>query len=644
MEHKKMKRQNICRLAGCALLFLLICASHANYAPIGYFDGIIGGQTAYGWALDPDNASREIIVHLYVDGPAGQGRFAGSITADQPRPDVNQVTGYAGDHGFSLTIPDEYRNAYRIFYAYGIDSGGGSNSQLTGTHTIGTKPSGDSQISASVGGSSLVIRTTARLAGAIGSLTWKGKEFINNYDHGRELQSASSYDGFGECFNPTEAGSGHDGTGSGTTSELQALSASGNVLSTQTRMAYWLRPGETSPYCGSAPSARNNYSVSNHILNKKVTIGFQGMPHVIEYLINFTVSEHHNSATFEALTGYMTPEFSKFWTYDPTTKALSALSDGPGEQINPVILATPDGNYAMGIFSPDLPQWPGTNLGYGRWRFPASQYPGTGNACVKWNCVYRISDVYPGIYSFRCYPIVGTLSDVTSSIDRLYEYFDSFKNHQPMGNFDSVSNSGTAYGWALDQDNATQSIAVHFYADGTAGTGEFMGATTANVPRPDVNNATGYPGNHGYAYAIPDKYRNGIQHTIYAYAIDSAGGTNPLLSGSPKTFNATTTTTTTTSTTLATTSTTIGRTSSTTTTTSSPATTSTSTTTTSTTTSSTIASSTTTTTVIDCPLEGDYPPCGEVSMGEVIDMINRWIEGNAFLPDVIDLINEWARE
>ena len=634
----------------CALLALFSVAAYANYAPIGYFDGIIGSETAYGWALDPDNASRQITVHFYVDGPAGQGRMAGYVTANQPRPDVNRVTGYPGDHGFSWTIPDEYRNAYRIFYAYGIDSTGGSNTQLTGTHAIGTKPSGDSQISALVGGSALVIRTTSRLAGAIGSITWNGKEFINNYDHGRELQSASSYDGFGECFNPTEAGSGHDGTGPGTTSELQALYASGNVLSTQTRMAYWLRPGETSPYCGSAPSARNNYSVSNHILNKKVTIGFQGMPHVIEYLINFTVSEHHNSATFEALTGYMTPEFSKFWTYDPVTKALSVLSDGPGEQINPVILASTDGNYAMGIFSPDLPQWPGTNLGYGRWRFPASQYPGTGNACVKWNCVYRISDVSPGIYSFRCYPIVGSLSDVTSSIDQLYAYFDSLKNHQPIGNFDSLSNSGTAYGWALDQDNATQPIAIHFYADGPAGSGEYMGATTANQPRPDVNNATGYPGNHGFDYSISDKYRNGIQHSIYAYAIDSAGGANPLLSGSPKTFNATTTTTSTTSTTTSSSTTTSTRTSSTT-TSSSTTTTSTSATTTSTSstttqsisTSSTIVTTpTTSTTRMDCPLAGDYPPCGEVTMREVIDLINQWIYGNANLSDVIDLINEWA--
>ena len=40
--------------------------------------------------------------------------------------------------------------------------------------------------------SEIVITTTKRLAGAIHSVTWNGKEFIDSTDHGRQLQSASS--------------------------------------------------------------------------------------------------------------------------------------------------------------------------------------------------------------------------------------------------------------------------------------------------------------------------------------------------------------------------------------------------------------------------------------------------------------------
>ena len=61
--------------------------------------------------------------------------------------------------------------------------------------------------------STLILHASARTAGAIDSLKFRGKEFVNAYDHGREWQSAVSYDGFGECLNPTEAGSAKDGTG-----------------------------------------------------------------------------------------------------------------------------------------------------------------------------------------------------------------------------------------------------------------------------------------------------------------------------------------------------------------------------------------------------------------------------------------------
>src|SRR5687768_5976005 len=46
-------------------------------------------------------------------------------------------------------------------------------------------------IRAPAGQSEIVITTTPRVAGAIHSLTWNGKEFIDSFDHGRQLQSAA---------------------------------------------------------------------------------------------------------------------------------------------------------------------------------------------------------------------------------------------------------------------------------------------------------------------------------------------------------------------------------------------------------------------------------------------------------------------
>jgi len=43
-----------------------------------------------------------------------------------------------------------------------------------------------------------------------------------------------------------------------------------------------------------------------------------------------------------------------------------------------------------------------------------------------------------------------------------------------------------------------------------------------------------------------------------------------------------------------------------------------------------------------CDLPGDSPPCGVVTLSEVVDFINLWSQGQAELEDVVNLINAWA--
>lgn len=276
--------------------------------------------------------------------------------------------------------------------------------------------SGDSVIRARAGASEIVIRTTQRLAGAIDSLTWNGKEFIDSADHGRQLQSASNLDAGSkisdETFNPTEAGSRADGAGPRSSSVLLSLRADGARLETRSRMAFWLKPGETS---GGNP-AKNTTVLSGHLLSKTVTIGYRDLPRVIEYTVAFTVpeGETHTQATFEALTGYMPADFSTFLAYDPARRAAAPLSDGPGEQPLPVILSTESGGHAMGIYSPDPPA-----PGYGRFRFAAEKV-------VKWNCVHRVKrpeGIPAGDFKYRNFVAVGTLDDVVASMRALHDLF-----------------------------------------------------------------------------------------------------------------------------------------------------------------------------------------------------------------------------
>jgi hypothetical protein len=284
-------------------------------------------------------------------------------------------------------------------------------------------PNGDAEIQGEFRNSTIRIRTTQRLAGAIDSIQWNGKEFIDSYDHGRQLQSASSFDAgqsspfWSERFNPTEAGSSRDGTGDKSTSKLLHIEIEPSRLKTKVDAAFWLAPGESS---GSFP-ALNQKERSNHVIAKDVQIGLETkghvLPNVIDYRVTFQIpsGEVHQFAQFEALTGYMPPEFSEFWGFDVDSNKLVPLDDGPGEQSMPIVFSTPSGEFAMGCLCEVPEQKIHQGPGYGRFRF-------LNEKVVKWNCVFRMSKttgVDAGEYSFRIFVPIGTREDVRLAIQHL---------------------------------------------------------------------------------------------------------------------------------------------------------------------------------------------------------------------------------
>lgn len=237
-------------------------------------------------------------------------------------------------------------------------------------------------------------------AGAICSMTWAGKEFIDKKDHGRLLQSASSFNDLRESYNPTEGGSTLmiDGyyPNPTKTSKLLYRRASGNYLMTDSRMGFW------NVYSGNL--------TSNHYLTKEVTIGALGYSNVIEYRVSFDVPAQDfialRKGQFEVLTAYMPTEFSQFYTVSKSGN-VSTLSDTPaGEQTLPIMFATSGGSHALGIYMPGLPQPEYPAAGYGRWRFPD---------CVKFNAVMRLANP-SGVYRFTVYLVIGTQQEVSSTL------------------------------------------------------------------------------------------------------------------------------------------------------------------------------------------------------------------------------------
>lgn len=272
---------------------------------------------------------------------------------------------------------------------------------------------GDAQISRPALGSTITVKTQARFAGSVTSIVFRGKEFVDARDHGRELQSASSYDGLGECFNPTEAGSVRDGIKQTTTSRLLGEKTGPNWIETQVDMAFWLPPGyDYKRHCGqskTADHAVNTTPTGGHIFAKRIEIGVDDLPNVIADHVTYTVPEAHATGQFEAATLYTPTDFSQRYTLSLASGEVTPTTIF-GEQGSPVILATADGKFAVGIYSPDIP--PTAKSGYGSFTFPDTN---------KINCVFRQKDISAGQrISFLCDFALGTLDEVKSAILKLH--------------------------------------------------------------------------------------------------------------------------------------------------------------------------------------------------------------------------------
>jgi hypothetical protein len=259
----------------------------------------------------------------------------------------------------------------------------------------------------------VMLTATGRSAGAIESLQWGAMEFLDASDNGRHLQSAISFDNLGECDNPTEAGSSSDGTGPRTSSSrLLAASVANNELKTYSQMAYWFRIGDRRRTCGEVKNDGNLTSLSSTNLAKTVRF-LPGLDNVLEHKISFDLARPRSYSVLEVLTAYMPAQFDTFHRFNPATGDMEPLSDGPGEQELPVVLATSDATHALGLFTPQATRGQLQGPGYGRFRFE--------NAGVtKSNVVFRLRDARAGRHSFLVYSVFGTLDDVRATLSRLH--------------------------------------------------------------------------------------------------------------------------------------------------------------------------------------------------------------------------------
>ena len=301
---------------------------------------------------------------------------------------------------------------------------------------VDAQVNGNATISSAVPifGQPLTIGTSSRFAGAISSIKWGSKEYINNWDHGRQLQLNSQFFNRYCCYNPYEAGSFEDAKSLTSTSKLLSLSASGNRLETTTQMCWNYREFLQNPipvdYCGDPaqwlPIVPYSQPLSNYRAHKTVTIGFAGIPNVIEYLVDEFIPEPVLKG-MNNLTAVVNYDFSSVRSWDVVSKDYRIIRALAGVDDRIKVVSTPDGNYAMGWYAPELLQ-PYGDVGVANWWFvvpPTPAYPDPTYPCVHFGSVNRYDSFGPGNTDDRVYLVIGNLDQVKEGLTQVHSQFSN---------------------------------------------------------------------------------------------------------------------------------------------------------------------------------------------------------------------------
>ncbi len=109
-------------------------------APQGELDSVEsekpGTVMVYGWAVDMDDKSAPVDIHVYIGGDAGSGARCQIIKADRERPDVEEaISGIGKNHGFRHELPTDLTSPQEV-YVYAIDRGSRQGNVLLGHKSV----------------------------------------------------------------------------------------------------------------------------------------------------------------------------------------------------------------------------------------------------------------------------------------------------------------------------------------------------------------------------------------------------------------------------------------------------------------------------------------------------------------------------
>lgn len=265
---------------------------------------------------------------------------------------------------------------------------------------------------AEIGNSRVRILTEARYGGAISGLWHNGKQFINNSDHGRQIQTAWSLNGLGECFNPTEGGAASDHSKKTSSSQILSFEVGPGEIKSSSHPAYWLTQGQSSSACPKDFSSSLEQIRTDQVFKKHIQLGYQSDPELIAFDISIESPREFESIQVEALTAYLTPDFNVFEYLGENgeliTQPLKINANDPTfkefSQLSPVVISTSDQKHALGVIGGDTLYSFSTYYGF--------QFGPASNGTSKWSVVYRNHDVKAETLSYKVFVFVGTRESV----------------------------------------------------------------------------------------------------------------------------------------------------------------------------------------------------------------------------------------
>ncbi|WAH96686.1 hypothetical protein [Arthrobacter sp. MMS18-M83] len=448
---------------------------------VGYLDGATLTRSAdklvlnvNGWAYDGANPAPSSPVHVYITPPNGVQDSGHVVTADLPRPDVNQIMQVPGNHGFSSNFEFTVAGTFKVcVYAIG------------------------SQENIGLGCRELTVAGTPSPIGYLDSIA------VVPQGSGAAIRAE------GWTLDPGTPGASipvhlyvtaPDGTTTGS-----PFTANAPYPGVNTVMQV---PGDHGFKVDLPISQPGNYKVcayglavsllsdGNTMLGcKTLQVDLAAPP--VGYLESVTPVRNGGSSAITAVG----------WTLDPGTPAASI----------PVHLyvTAPDGTTTGYPFTANVPRSDVNGV---------MQVPGDHGFKVS------LPLNQPGSYKVCAYGLAVSLLSAGNTMLGC-KTFQVMAAAAPIGYLDSVTvaSSGTssvigALGWTLDPGTPAASIPVHLYV--TAPDGTTTGYPfTANVPRSDVNGVMQVPGDHGFKMSLPLKQPGIYKVCAYGLAVSplSAG-------------------------------------------------------------------------------------------------------------------------